>query len=365
MINNKNNFICPICRRELVWPEGYCGKCDKKFLLETVENSALSSGSEFQLYDFRKDNKHIQKDRADLEAHLKIIEGLFYFENEKLGKLNFCYDINKIYFQDQDIKNRLKTYFTYSKAEWQNLKNLVKFLIFKELSGKLEGSDSINSSFSGYSRAYEMISSFIEPSWLGFDNGRIVLTGVIRHHYHNMKILREIVDKWGAKEILEFGVGSGINLLILKKFLPGGNEFKLSGFEYPLARLLTAKATFTKHSIDCEDLFLANGLNLPLKDNSYDVVFSHYVIEQMKGFEEQVLNEMIRVARKGVVLFETAFYHPTLDQRIYMKHSGYSRDLAKIVKRRKDVKVLMIKNIKKSRFFGAPNILFVLKKNRY
>ncbi len=362
MINNKNNFICPVCRKDLIWPEGYCDKCGKKFLLETVKNSALSPSSEFEIYDFRENDKDIQKDRADFRAHLKIIEGLFHFEDEKLKELNFSYDINKIYSQENGIKTRLKTYLTHHKAEWQNLKNLAKFILFKELSGKLKGSNSVNSSFLGYSKAYEMISSFVQPTWLGSHNGRIVLTGAIQHHYHNMKVLREIIDQWKAREVLEFGVGSGVNLLLLKKFLSGGDELKLSGFEYPVARLLTARATFNKHGLECDDLFLANGLNLPLKDNSYDIVFSHYVIEQMKGFEGQALNEMIRVARVGVVLFETALYRPTLGQRIYMKHSGYSRDLPKIVKGRKDVEILEMRNIKKSRFFGCPNVLFMLKK---
>ena len=85
----------------------------------------------------------------------------------------------------------------------------------------------------------------------------------------------------------------------------------------------------SKHSIECEDLFLANGLNVPLKENSYDIVFSHYVIEQMKGFEEKALDNMIRIARKGVVLFETAVYQPTINQYIYetqwiLKRSSYN-----------------------------------------
>jgi ubiquinone/menaquinone biosynthesis C-methylase UbiE len=103
-------------------------------------------------------------------------------------------------------------------------------------------------------------------------------------------------------------------------------------------------------------------VNLPLADGSFDVVFSHYVIEQMSGFEEMALNEMLRVSRMGVVMFETAVFKPTFNQWIYMKHSGYSRQLAAATSKRSDVIIEEARNMKKDRFFGAPNILFVLRK---
>lgn len=365
MIDNKSNFVCPIHHTELEWPEAYCSACKQGYFLTSVETS-ISNNEPIAIYDFRGNDINIEKDRKGLHAHLRILEGLYYFEDEMLKKLNFSYEVNNICCEnkDKDIKDRLKSYFTYCKLTLRNISDLGKFFLFKENSRKLKASDSISSSFSGYSKSYEMISSFLRPTWLGFHNRRLVLDGFIQHHYYNMRILRGVIDKWAGREVLEFGVGSGVNLLLLKKSLPGGNELKLSGFDYAVARLLTAKAAFSKHCIEYEDLFLANGLNLPLRDNSYDVVFSHYVVEQMKGFESQALDNMIRVARKGVVLFETAVYHPTIDQRIYMKHSGYSRDLPKIVRRRKDVEVLEVRNIKESRIFGCPNVLFVLKKRQ-
>jgi len=361
MIKNKDNFICPIHHIDLIWPQAHCFQCGQNYSLVPIKTS-ISNNEPITIYDFRQSDNNIEKDRKDLGAHLKILEGLYYFEDKKLKDLNFSYDISNMCFLDGGLKRRLKTRFKYYKETWQNIFNLAKFLFFKENSGKLKGIDSIDSSFLGYSKAYEMINFFVEPTWFGFYNRKPVLTGAIQHHYHNMKILRKIIDNWGGREILEFGLGSGINLMLLKRFLPRGQELKLSGFDYSIARLLTAKATFTKHTIECEDLFLANGLFLPLKDNSYDIVFSHYVIEQMKGFENKALDNMIRVAREGVVLFETAIYHPTIGQRIYMKHSGYSTDLPEIVKRRKDIEILEIRDVKKSYFFNCPNVLFVLRK---
>ena len=82
----------------------------------------------------------------------------------------------------------------------------------------------------------------------------------------------------------------------------------------------------------------------------------------MAGFEQRVLSEMLRVARRGVVLFETGLHRPTLNQRLYMRHSGYSRSLPQVAAAMPGVVVERLENITDNRFFGAPNILIVLRK---
>lgn len=365
MIKNIDKFICPVCGNILKWPEAYCNKCKKNYLLFEISNSVLIPlSTKVKVYDFRQNDADIERDRDDFFAHLKIIEGLYHFEEKYLKRLNFRIDIHQNDFRKIGVNklSKTKVYYKYFRAILRNYIDLIKFVLSGKYSKKMEAKDSVQSSLFGYSKTYEMISSFVTPNWLGFLNGKITIDGVIQHHYDNMEILGQIIKDWSCKELLEFGMGSGVNILLLKKFLFNSDNLKISGFDYAISRLLTAKATFTKHSIECEDLFLANGLNLPLKDNSYDIVFSNYVIEQMNGFEEQALDNMIRVARKGVILFETAVYRPTIDQYVYMKHSGYSRDLPKILNKKRDIEVLKIENIKKSRFFGCPNVLFVLKK---
>lgn len=365
MIKNIDKFICPVCGNILKWPEAYCNKCKKKYLLYEISNSVLAPlNSKIKVYDFRQNDADIKSDRNDFFAHLKIIEGLYHFEERYLKKLNFYTITHSNNFMKIGVNklSRSKVYYKYFNATLRNYFYLIKFMLSGKYSKKTEAKDSIQSSLFGYSKTYEMISSFAAPNWLGFLNGRITIDAVIKHHYDNMATLRKIIKEWNCRELLEFGVGSGVNLLLLKKFLFRSDKLKVSGFDYAVSRLLTAKATFSKHSIECEDLFLANGLNVPLKENSYDIVFSHYVIEQMKDFEEKALDNMIKIAKKGVVLFETAVYRPTINQYIYMKHSGYSKDLPTILEKRRDIEVLKIENIKKSRFFGAPNVLFVLKK---
>ena len=185
---------------------------------------------------------------------------------------------------------------------------------------------------------------------------------MLLHHYRNMLTFMGWLARWGAHEVLEFGCGSGVNLLLLQKACEMGVGLELSGFDYSDARVLTTRATTEHFGLDIRNLFLGNGVSLPLKDNSFDVVFSHYVVEQMSGYEDEALNEMLRVARTGVVLFETAAFKPTLNQRVYMRHSGYSRDLPRAVRERSDVEVEEMRNVKEDRFFGAPNLTIVLKK---
>lgn len=75
------------------------------------------------------------------------------------------------------------------------------------------------------------------------------------------------------------------------------------------------------------------------------------------------MRNMLRVARKGVVCFETALVNPTWDQRLCMKHSGYSKNLRGLIVRLKDiVEIVEIRNIRECRFYGCPNAQLVLGK---
>lgn len=365
MIQQAERFFCPKDHGSLRWPEAFCESCGSTYFLAHLPNPGGSNHEVGpRLYDFRPSTPEIESDRADLEAHRKVVEGLLCFQERRLRQLGFG-DLRAGLERGWGNHSRLMTLGLRCERTTRNAMELGWHILSKSPTKKVAGTDSIQSSFAGYSKSYEMISDFASPNWVGWYKGKLIYGPVILHHHQNMIRLNRYLRKWGCKEVLEFGCGTGLNLLLLNQIWQVGDgdpELSLSGFDYPVARILATKATMDYSGLKCNNIFLANGLQLPLRDASFDVVFSHYVIEQMAGYEEEALDSMLRVAKVGVVLFETAVHKPTLNQRIYMKHSGYSRRLPEVVKRRSDIIVEEITNLKQDRFFGCPNVLFALRK---
>jgi len=191
-------------------------------------------------------------------------------------------------------------------------------------------------------------------------DGRMVLTSKLEHHLRNMDALSEVVAGWGATSLLEAGVGTGANLLLLRGLL--GDGVALSGLDRAVPRVLSARATDQVFGLGVEDLLLADALAIPVRDGAVDVVFSQYVLTYLRGREDRVLDEMLRVARLGVVFFETAAVRTSPLERAYLARTGQSRRLARLVRGRRDVEVEALVKRGGDRHVGIPTIMAVLRK---
>src|SRR6185436_13349197 len=280
---------------------------------------------EFELRDYRGNDPWVVQDRELALANWKILSGFLQLNQVRLAELGYQ-DFKAAVERDRALAKRGAGAARYLTQTARNLLMWLRAATTGEYSRKVAAADSKQSSFAGYSKAYELLSYFAEPTWHGWVDGTFTRAPMLLHHQTNMEKLAAILRQWDARSVLEFGCGSGINLALLRKVCELPASVELSGFEYPLNRAFTARATIEALDLDIRELFCADGMNLPCADGSYDVLYSHYVIEQLAGFEQRALSEMLRVARRGVVLFETALYRPTLNQRIYMAHCGYSKN---------------------------------------
>jgi len=355
MISTPKKFTCPQHGTPLDWPSAHCPQGGHKFLFTPDGEPKETEPS--RIYDFRIPSPDIQSDQSKYAIHNKNINQLSHTELDAISDLGYE---NIVAGLERDASH----YRSASQLRYlaTNLRQWLKWRLTGRNSGKNQAADSVASSLEAYGQWYELPSSFLKPEWVGWIGGHFGRAPVVVHHFRNMQKLAGLLNDFEAKEVLEVGCGSGINLMLLRNAGLIPPEVQLSGLEYPVARYLTAESTIQQHQLDVSNLFMADGRKLPLRDNSFDVVFSHYVIEQMKGFESEILSEMLRVARKGVVLFETALYNPTLNQRIYMSHSGYSTDLPQAVRGLKGLDEVIIENNLDDRFAGPPNVTFILKK---
>lgn len=362
MITSINKFTSPITKKPLI-SEGEPPKLGA-YRIGTFPRLDERAGT-FDLYDFRPDEPWVVQDRSLAEANWKILSGFMAMDRLRLRELGF-HDLPLAVTEARRKARRAFPVARYALATSRNAQSLLRKKLSGRFSHKEDGLDSKHSSFRGYSKAYELVSYFAESNWLGWLDGHLTNAPMLLHHLTNMERLADIIVNCGATNALEFGCGSGINFLLLQRLCGIPANLQLSGFDYPINRVMTARSTIEQYDLEVTDLFCADGLDIPLADDSFDLVYSHYVIEQLKGLEESVLREMIRVARFGVVLFETALYRPTIDQRVFMAHSGYSSDLPEVVEELREKGLVLnykIENLKQDRFYGCPNVQFILEKS--
>lgn len=131
--------------------------------------------------------------------------------------------------------------------------------------------------------------------------------------------------------ILEVGVGEATTLRGVLQLL--GNKVSAAfGFDISWSRLMIANE-YLKQNIQEAKMFVADLQNIPLPDNSVDVVYSSHSFEPNRGSEEIMILECMRVARKAVVIVEPIYELASPEVKIRMDRHGYVKGLYEIAKR--------------------------------
>jgi SAM-dependent methyltransferase len=131
--------------------------------------------------------------------------------------------------------------------------------------------------------------------------------------------------------ILEVGVGEATTLAGILVEL-AGKVGKAFGFDVSWSRVAEGEKWLTKNNCKAK-LFVADLLNIPIDDDSIDVVYSSHSLEPNRGKEEQALRECLRVARKAVVLIEPIYELASEQARARMRNHGYIEGLYETAQR--------------------------------
>ena len=130
--------------------------------------------------------------------------------------------------------------------------------------------------------------------------------------------------------VLDIGTGEMTTLVGLANKCFSRENFILS-CDISLSRLLHGRRYANDHLsrslIERSVPFVADFRHLPLLDNAVDMIISAHAIEPNEGREDIILRELVRVARRRLVLFEPCYRLAPIESQRRMEEHGYCRDI--------------------------------------
>lgn len=173
--------------------------------------------------------------------------------------------------------------------------------------------------------------------------------------------LAEIINGLGHfNSILEAGVGEATTMGVLLPKLKVQTAVQL-GFDISWSRIKLGNAFLAKKKLFC-DLFMGDLFSIPLEDNTIDVVYTSHSIEPNGGREEELLNELYRVAKRYVVLVEPIYELASEDAKKRIELHGYVRGL-KATAERLGMKVSQYRLLNSLQTPLNPSGLILIEKN--
>ena len=138
------------------------------------------------------------------------------------------------------------------------------------------------------------------------------------------KVINDLYVPLGS--ILEAGVGEATTLanVVLKlKKLPK----KILGFDLAWSRVRYSVEYMKKKGVKNSFLFVGDLFNIPLADNSIDIVYTSHSIEPNGGREKEALRELMRITKKYLILLEPAYEFADAKGKKRMNKHGYITNL--------------------------------------
>ncbi len=154
------------------------------------------------------------------------------------------------------------------------------------------------------------------------DNRVVEIKGDIKD-FHS-ECLSKIIIETNSKKILDVGAGEFTQFYLVKKKLIDKNYILLrdAGLDLSFKRLYSGKNFLNQNNIKVDYILEADASNIPISDNSFDLIYTCHCLEQVPYLFQKSVQEMVRVSSKYVVLIEPSYElsSKTTRKRIYLKN---------------------------------------------
>ena len=163
-------------------------------------------------------------------------------------------------------------------------------------------------------------------------NGDIKYISSIDNMKEIRKEIREVLSKYEFSNILEVGVGELTTIEDIFQFF--GPDIDCYGIDLSLNRIKHGLDEYKKRHSKMPTVAKANALKLPFPDDSFDVVITRHTLEQMPKIYQKALDEIFRVSKNHVILFEPSFEMGSFSQKLKMLNTDYVRGLPSYLKKK-------------------------------
>ncbi|MDX2414095.1 MAG: methyltransferase domain-containing protein [Bacteroidales bacterium] len=136
-------------------------------------------------------------------------------------------------------------------------------------------------------------------------------------------LINDIAD---VRSIIEIGVGEATTLSAVLSHLRK-KPSSIFGFDISWSRIKFAADLLNENRVQDFKLFTANLFEIPLPDNSIDVVYTSHSIEPNGGKEKEALIELYRITKNYLILLEPSYEFANNEARKRMEKNGYVRNL--------------------------------------
>ena len=102
---------------------------------------------------------------------------------------------------------------------------------------------------------------------------------------------------------------------------------KYAGFDISYSRIKYARYFLKENGISASKLYVGDLFYAPFEENSIDVVYSSHTLEPNGGHEKKALQELYRIAKKYLVLFEPIYELANDRAKKHMDKHGYVKNL--------------------------------------
>lgn len=148
-------------------------------------------------------------------------------------------------------------------------------------------------------------------------------------------VLADVIRSLRPASLLDAGTGEGTMLApMLAAMKEGDVPAEVWAFDLSLSRLLYARENLRVQGFEGARLFTGELAAIPLGTSSIDVVGTFHAIEPNRGREESILDELLRVARRYLVLVEPSYELGSEATREQIRNHAYAEGLPEILRAR-------------------------------
>lgn len=160
-----------------------------------------------------------------------------------------------------------------------------------------------------YIDVWKTLSDDNSPLWEASYRGEIkkIKYSVVQNAHYKW-LANTIIEKdlKNISNLIEIGAGELTTISSLKTFFKNKN-INIHASELSWSRINLGQEFFRKRNIIFSSVSVASMLQLPYKDNSFDCVLTHYALEELSGYQEKAIRELIRISKRYVILIEASF----------------------------------------------------------